>query len=97
MLLSGDSRVGALQDDSVKILSIRRARGLQFRIVLLLWADLLGPRVENGEDESERGLLYVATTRAEDMLVILHSARSAYVDEIYRAVGERRPSLASGD
>ena len=91
MLLSGDSRVGALPDDSVKILSVRRARVLQFRIVLLLWADLLGSRGDNGGDESERGLLYVATTRAEDMLVILHSARSAYVDEIYRALGRAPP------
>jgi superfamily I DNA/RNA helicase len=60
------------------------ARGLQFRIVVLLWADLLP---YNGIDSPvDRGLLYVAATRAEDLLVILHSGMSPYVDELYRVL-----------
>ena len=38
-----------------------------------------------------RGLLYVAMTRAEDMLVILHSGSSSYVEELYRALGTVPP------
>jgi len=63
------------------------ARGLQFRIVLLLWADLLPSPFKSRDDGIDRGLLYVAMTRAEDMLVILHSGSSSYVEELYRALG----------
>ncbi len=89
VLLSGDSPTGTLHDDAVKILSMHSARGLQFRIVLLLWVDLVGSRSDS--DDMDRGLLYVAATRAEDILVILHSGRSANVDEIYRALGRVPP------
>jgi superfamily I DNA/RNA helicase len=67
------------------------ARGLQFRIVLLLWADLLPSPFKGRDDGTDRGLLYVAMTRAEDMLVILHSGSSSYVEELYRALGTVPP------
>ncbi|MFA5900560.1 MAG: 3'-5' exonuclease [Hyphomicrobium sp.] len=91
VVLSGDSPTGTLQDEAVKILSMHGARGLQFRIVLLLWTDLLGSRSESGNDEMERGLLYVATTRAEDLLLILHSGWSLHIDELYRGCGRTPP------
>ena len=43
------------------------------------------------DDGIDRGLLYVAMTRAEDMLVILHSGYSSYVEELYRALGTVPP------
>lgn len=91
VLLAGESPIGALHDEAVKILPMHSARGLQFRIVLLLWVDLLPSPFKSGEDGTDRGLLYVATTRAEDMLVILHSGKSPYVDELYRALGRTPP------
>jgi superfamily I DNA/RNA helicase len=87
VLPAGDKRTGTLRDEAVKILPMHSARGLQFRIVILLWTDLLPSPFEVRDDSIERGLLYVAMTRAEDMLVILHSGSSPYVDEIYRALG----------
>jgi superfamily I DNA/RNA helicase len=57
----------------VKILPMHSARGLQFRFVLLLWADQLPSPFKSRDEGIDRGLLYVAMTRAEDMLVILHS------------------------
>jgi len=87
VLLTGSEPTGTLGDEAVKILTMHSARGLQFRIVVLLWADLLPSPFENGDDSIERGLLYVAMTRAEDMLVILHSGNSPYVEELYRALG----------
>jgi superfamily I DNA/RNA helicase len=62
------------------------ARGLQSRIVVLLWRDLLPSPFKSRDDGIDRGLLYVAMTRAEDPLVILHSG-SSYVEELYRALG----------
>jgi ATP-dependent exoDNAse (exonuclease V) beta subunit len=87
VLLTRDAPLDALQDDAVKILSMHSARGLQFRIVVLLWTDLIGVRADGGSDEIERGLLYVALTRAEDVLVMLHSGSSSYVDELYSGLG----------
>ena len=87
VLPAGDKPTGTLRDEAVKILPMHSARGLQFRIVLLLWADLLPSPFKSRDDGIDRGLLYVAMTRAEDMLVILHSGSSSYVEELYRALG----------
>ena len=92
VLLAGDKAKGALRDNSVKIMPMPGARGLQFRIVVLLWTHLLPSTFKDRDDGIERALLYVAMTRAEDMLVILHSGSSPYVDEIYRALGRAAPS-----
>jgi superfamily I DNA/RNA helicase len=86
VLPAGDKPTGTLRDQAVKILPMHSARGLQFRIVLLLWALLPSP-FKSCDDGIDRGLLYVAMTRAEDMLVILHSGSSSYVEELYRALG----------
>ena len=76
--LSSKTNPATLQNEGVRIVTIKGSRGLQFRIAVLIWADLL-PFEEQVDERSE---LYVAMTRAEDMLVILHSGRSAYIDEL---------------
>jgi ATP-dependent exoDNAse (exonuclease V) alpha subunit len=43
------------------------------------------------DDGIDRGQLYVAMTRAEDMLVNLHSGSSSNVEELYRALGTVPP------
>jgi hypothetical protein len=87
VLPAGDKPTGTLRDQAVKIMPMHSARGLQFRIVLLLWTDLLPSPFKNRNVAIDRGLFYVAMTRAEDMLVILHSGSSSYVEELYRALG----------
>ena len=91
VLPAGDKPTGTLRDEAVKILPMHSARGLQFRIVLLLWTDLLPSPFKSRDDGIDRGLLYVAMTRAEDVLVILHSGSSSYVEELYRASGTVPP------
>ena len=91
VILASGRQTGKLRDNAVKILPMHSARGLQFRIVLLLWADLLPAPFKGPDDRIDRGLLYVAMTRAEDMLVILHSGSSSYVEELYRALGTVPP------
>ena len=57
-------------ESGVKLQTIHSAKGLQYRAVILLWADLLN---------AERRLLYVGLTRAEDLLAVLWSgAGSAF-------------------
>jgi hypothetical protein len=51
-------------------------------------AVIVCPRPIKGHDDGiDRILLYVAMTRAEDMLAIPHSSRSSYVEELDRALG----------
>jgi superfamily I DNA/RNA helicase len=87
VLPAGDKPTGTLRDQAVKIMPMHSARGLQFRIVLLLWTDLLPSPFKNRNVVIDCGLFNVAMTRGEDMLVILHSGSSSYVEELYRALG----------
>jgi superfamily I DNA/RNA helicase len=64
VLPAGDKPTGTLRDEAVKVLPMHRARGLQFRIVLLLWADQLPSPFKSRDDGIDRGLPYVAMTRA---------------------------------
>jgi Nuclease-related domain/AAA domain/UvrD-like helicase C-terminal domain len=81
VVLSGE-RPGKLADPGIRILSMKAAPGLQFRFVILLWTDLLPAHFTDDDDEA---LLYVAMTRAEDMLVVLHSKPSEFIDRIAKA------------
>jgi superfamily I DNA/RNA helicase len=90
-VVSLDGPSGSLCDEGVRIISIQRATGLQFRIVVLIWTDILPM---NFADRDDRTLLYLGMTRAEDVLVILHSGASKLVDEIQRALSGQNATSA---
>jgi hypothetical protein len=92
VLLANRKRGGTLRDEAVRILPMRGTRGLQFRVVVLLWTDLLPSSFKGEAGGIDRSLLYVAMTRAEDLLVILHSGASAYVAELYGRLSQRLPA-----
>jgi hypothetical protein len=71
------ARVG---DPGVKLLNIFHAKGLQFKAVVFLWADIL-PQAGwlNRTPEEQETLFYVALTRAEDYLAVVHSRESEFV------------------
>lgn len=81
-MLSGEEP-GKFTDPGIRILSMKAAPGLQFRFVILLWTDLLPAHFIDSDD---RALLYVAMTRAEDMLVILHSAHSEFIAQLEKVL-----------
>jgi hypothetical protein len=85
------SHTDKLDQDAVRIISIQRATGLQFRIVVLIWTDIFP---SNFTDRDDRTLLYLGMTRAEDILVILHSGRSKLVDEIQLALSGQNATSA---
>ena len=65
-------------DQSVKIQTVASSKGLEYRIVILMWADLFEP--DNLSDkEMEQRLLYVALTRALNILILTHSAPNDYI------------------
>jgi hypothetical protein len=71
---------------SVTIRPMFSAKGLQWRAVLILWADLLPYGRDPEQWKLERGLMYVAMTRAEDELVLTRSGYSPFIDEIEAAL-----------
>jgi superfamily I DNA/RNA helicase len=74
---------GRVNEPGIKVQSIHSAKGLEYRAVIVLWADLL-PRDyrEDYDEESDRRLMYVALTRSTDFLAITHSRPSAFIEVI---------------
>lgn len=58
------------------------AKGLQYRAVILMWADHLPRNFKDTNEAEERCLMYVGITRPEDYLVISASGYSPFIQEI---------------
>ena len=84
--LPGEGATGGPVDRGIKVSTIHSAKGLQFQSAISMWADLLPSNIEDRDEESERKLMYVALTRAEDVLAVTCSGSSAYVEEIAKNI-----------
>ena len=73
-------------EQSIKVQTVASAKGLQYRAVFVMWADLFEPHTPADMDLKQR-YLYVALTRAADVLIITYSEPSGFVERI----------IASGD
>lgn len=78
--------------DAVIVRTIYSSKGLQYRAVLILWSDLLPMSLEAEQIRHGRGLMYVAMTRAEDVLVLTRSGESTFTHQIEAAIAEARSS-----
>ena len=96
-LLSGEGAQGDPSNEGVKITTIHSAKGLQFRAVLLVWADLLPTHYPDRDETQERSLFYVVSTRAEDVLAVTCSGSSRYVDDFQKAILQARTSPNATD
>ena len=76
---SSRRRVG---EPGVKILTAHASKGLQFKAVLFIFANECPAGFDDTPEEDERRLYYVALTRAEELLAMLYSAPSKFIDEI---------------
>lgn len=79
---SGTSYGIGLATKGVNVSPIQGFKGLQARIVFLMWADLLPSGWREIGHDGERAELYVGLTRAEEQLIICHSRRSPFLEEI---------------
>ncbi len=80
-------KIGAPQG-AITLCTLHACKGLQWRAVLILWADLIPFSADPEQWKLERGLMYVAMTRAEDELVLTRSGYSPFTDEIEAALSE---------
>ena len=72
-----------ISEPGIKVQTIHSAKSLQYRAVILLWADYLPIPFGDTDEETGRRLIYVALTRAEDYLAIsASSASSKFLSEI---------------
>jgi hypothetical protein len=83
-------------DPGVKVQTVHSAKGLQYTAVVLLWADLFPAGFADTDPAAEARLMYVALTRAEDYLYVLHSGDSPFVRTI-RESWKARLLVVSGE
>jgi hypothetical protein len=69
---------------AIRIHTAHHAKGLQYRAIIFVWADLLP--FPGSTLELDKRLFYVALSRAGQFLAIVHSARSSFVDEARTAM-----------
>lgn len=77
-----------INDPGVKIQTIHSAKGLQYRAVIMMRADIL-PIPGNTQDEAQdERLMYVGLTRAEDYLAITFPGHSSFTQRVQTACQE---------
>ncbi len=79
--LSGEDVAGGPPDELLTLSTIHQAKGLEWKVVFILWlAEGRFPTLRAEDDEEERRLFYVACTRAGDILHLIHPemARDRY-------------------
>jgi DNA helicase-2/ATP-dependent DNA helicase PcrA len=79
--LSGEDSVGGPEDEVLTLSTTHQAKGLEWRVVFVVWlAEGRFPSARAEDLEEERRLFYVAATRARDRLYLLRPeiARDRY-------------------
>ena len=79
--LSGEESVGGPDDEVLTLSSTHQAKGLEWRVVFVVWlAEGRFPSARAEDIEEERRLFYVAATRARDRLFLIRPelARDRY-------------------
>jgi len=79
--LSGEDVAGGPPDEMLTLSTVHQAKGLEWKVVFILWlAEGRFPSARAEDEEEERRLFYVATTRAKDLLYLIHPeiARDRY-------------------
>ena len=87
----GKNAKGRIGEPGVKILTMHSSKGLQFKAVILLFADDCPAHFPDTTEAEERCLFYVALTRAEDYLAVSCSRKSTFIEEIELVSADDRP------
>ena len=79
-------RLAAAGLATIKVTTIHGSKGLQARAVILVGADQLPSHFPHRDDAEERALLYVALTRAEELLYVVYDHDTPFIGELTRNV-----------
>jgi len=83
--LSGEDQVGGPEDEYLTLSTTHQSKGLEWKAVFVLWvAEGRFPTPRAEDIEEERRLFYVAITRAQDHLALVHPqmARDRYAVDV---------------
>ncbi|MDL5055246.1 3'-5' exonuclease [Oscillatoria laete-virens NRMC-F 0139] len=69
-------------EDGLKIQTIHSSKGLQYRAVIVIWADQMPFTKYGVTEDDENRLFYVALTRAEDFLAITYTGKSPLTEKL---------------
>jgi hypothetical protein len=69
-------------EPGVKIQTIHSSKGLQYKAVIVLWAGQMPSTRPNDDPQTERRLMFVGLTRAEDYLTVSYASPTPFVDEL---------------
>jgi hypothetical protein len=75
-----------VMDEAIKIQTVDSAKGLQYRVVILLWPDTF-ISFKPDDQPLENSRLFVALTRAEDVLIVTHSVENVFVKKMIESDG----------
>jgi len=71
-------------EKTIKVQTVASAKGLQYKVVFVMWADLFEPHAPADTDIQQR-YLYVAMTRASDVLIITHSQTNEFIERMIKS------------
>lgn len=80
----------------IRVGTIHSSKGLQARVVFIVFADQLPSQFPKRNEASERALFYVAATRSEELLVVMYSHDTPYVNEFVANLDAARTRPMSG-
>jgi hypothetical protein len=71
-------------EQSIKVQTVASSKGLQYRVVFVMWADLFEPYTRADLDLQQR-FLYVALTRASDVLIVTYSKENEFIERMVKS------------
>ena len=71
-------------EKSIKVQTVASSKGLQYRAVFVMWSDLFEPRNPADRDLWQR-FLYVALTRASDVLIVTYSHKNEFIERMEKS------------
>lgn len=71
-------------EPTIKVQTVASAKGLQYKVVIIMWADLFEPHTR-ADTELQQRYLYVAMTRASDVLIVTYSRTNEFVERMIKS------------
>ncbi len=71
-------------NETIRVNTIHSAKGLQYKVVIVCWIDKMPFKPDDENIKSDSALLYVAMTRAEELLFLTSTGNSLFTERLER-------------